>query len=135
MPKIPGTMHEPWSNSAAFYRELSPELQDHGMSVEALAGLCERIDASHLREGLYGHTSMRDLRICQGRNVAYDEPTVQWLVISPLADGTLDVWLEHGFRDQNWRRKVAAGDLIACFDKFLRQLGWNYHPIDERSDH
>ncbi len=125
-------MHRPWDELTAYYTELV-DVYGHGPACAALGDLCRRIGKSHLAAGLFGHTSIATLGLSQ---TATDFPPAKGHQILRLTpDGTDIIFeLKHfGVKESKpWTRRVPATELPQHFDKYLRQLSWNYHPISEQ---
>ncbi len=81
---------------------------------------------------MFGHTSHWDLYISQTAVVYPPHPTIQWLVLRPKQFGLISFSLEQGNKlKPSWAREVKSSELLPKFNKFLRQLGWQYSPIQE----
>jgi len=127
-------MHRDWGELAKFYTQLAPRSSDLQAALNGLSALCTAVSKSHLASGLFAHTSMHDLLISQ-MPTAYPAPLgTQWLIIQPRPNGFLEVSLKReglANREGDWSRTAPSQEMVRYFNKLLRQLGWNYHPILE----
>ncbi len=124
-------MQRSWGELEAFYEELV-EKYGWGEACKALGNLCRTIGKSHLGAQLFAHTSHACLVISQTETGFPPAPGHHFLRLTP--DNSEIVFeIEHwATRDDDpWSRRVPCGELPAKFDKYLRQLGWNHHPISQ----
>ena len=125
-------MHRDWDSLAAFYLDLAKQGAEGGGVFTALGRLCTSISSSALRDGLFGHTSMFNLKISQVETDFPPHHTLQWLVLRPdNKNGCIEITLESGrpHNEGDWVRKVGIDEVEACFNTVLRELGWSYYPV------
>lgn len=122
-----------WLEIAEFYSDLARSDRPGFEAFDALSTLCCSIAACHLGDQLYAHTSVTSLWISQTATRAdWQQFTYEFLTITPVNGSELLFGLKQSAALQgNWQRRVDADDLLPCFDRFLRQLGWNYHPLGQ----
>ncbi|WDI30760.1 hypothetical protein PUV54_12435 [Hyphococcus flavus] len=129
-----GIMHRPWHKLAESYDEFASMRGEREWvsAHKALAALCRYIDASIMKDSLYGHTSMLTLSISQTAVEYPPPPTTPWLRIEPLEDGDIEFCYEDTKKkERQWRRVVQPKDTIARFQRFVDQLGWSTVPLSE----
>lgn len=127
-----GSIHRDWLEIADFYGELAAGKPSDCRHFGALAGLCRAVAASHLGGQLYAHTSVTSLWISQtARQTDWHSSSFEFLTITPTDAGLLFELRQSASARSNWQRCVDAGNLVSSFNRFLEQLGWNHHPIEE----
>ena len=112
-------MIKPWTGIRAFYEDLL----NKGMPVHGMVKLIEEIELSRYASGIYGETSLHDLRIVQfaEANLAHDAH----LRISPRFDGTMEFrYVDTHIKDRQWLRVVKNDDAFPRLAGFLHQLHW-----------
>lgn len=114
----------PWSVLAADYRTREKGLP----TVQALADLCEYIEARPIRSGVHAWTSMWDLCIVQ-KPVTYPHHG-PYLRILPLETvGVVEFRLIDTYRrDRQWSRCEPPEQVIDRFKHTMRQLNWFTDP-------
>ena len=109
-------MIRPWSEIRSYYEQL-------GAPLQGMLRLVEQIEGSRYANGIYGETSVCDLRITQLPQSAYrDGP---YLRISPQADGMLEFrYIDTYVRNGQWFRRIKQDEGFSRLERFFDQLRW-----------
>jgi hypothetical protein len=112
-------MTQPWPEIVTRYRDYAGDWR----SIRELENLARRISNSPLKDGLFGWTSMFDLRIAQ-TPVSYPYSGPQ-LLISPITDNQLEFrYFDTGKIDKQWHRQTEPDQAWQRLIGFLGQLRW-----------
>jgi len=130
-------LHRSWTSIFEFYHERQTDIGGYQCAIDALEKLSFAISRSHLNRQLFAHTSHDRLMISQTKSTYPPPAGSSFLVIEPRVEGDLQLSMEywgakHREKDKEWARLTEAKDLHAQFNKLIRQLCWNYHPISEQ---
>lgn len=112
-------MIRPWHDIAAHYASYDGDAR----SIQAIGELAQRINESHLANGLFAWTSIYDLCIVQTPvTYPYDGPLLR---LTPVSATQIEFrYLDTFVHAKQWHRTVDAGKAWARLIKFLDQLRW-----------
>ena len=115
-----------WPILAEHYDDAAGYMPEWKAAHESMARLCRYIDASPMKSGLHGHTSMHQLRIAQVEYEFPPDPTIPWLTIEPKANDQIEFcYLDTNIEERQWRRITAPANVLDRFRNTVRQLGWS----------